>query len=267
MTSPELSIEPGAEKMLCWYQTLPSDDDVWVTKFEGAQGPGGHHVVAFTTFEKQPDGTVQDCTNANAKMELWRLVIAAPVGNRYELPPGYGLRIPGGTQLMFQSHYINATKTTLKTKDTIRFTKSPNGPKLTPTAPFTSSVLKYTVEPKTATSIKYECVLDRPMKIFLAMGHMHENGKSIRIEAGPRATPREIYRVDAWEPSFRDQAPASEWPLDKPLLLEKGDIYRVSCDWQSTAELPLKFPSEMCASLAFFYPASEPAVCVGQIVP
>lgn len=87
---------------------------------------------------------------------------------------------------------------------------------------------------------------------------LREHGKSIRIEAGPRATPRGIYRVDAWESGFRDQAPVSEWPLEKPLLLEKGDIYRVSCGWQSTAELPLKFPSERCASLAFFYPASDP---------
>lgn len=267
MGSPELTVEPGVEKMFCWYQTLPSEDDVWVTEFEGAQASGGHHVVAFTTIERQPDGTVQDCTNANDKMEKWRLVIAAPKGNHYALPAGYGLRIPGSTQLMFQSHYVNTTKAPLKVRDAIKFKRASDPSKLVPAAPFTSSVLKYSLAPKTATTIKYECQLDRPMNVFLAMGHMHEHGTAMRIEAGPASAPKEIYKIEAWEPEFRDKAPAAEWPLSAPLSLQKGDVYRVECTWNSNADVALKFPSEMCASLAFFYPSADPAVCVGTIVP
>jgi hypothetical protein len=92
---------------------------------------------------------------------------------------------------------------------------------------------------------------------------LHRDGS----HAGPAAAPREIYKVDAWEPEFRDKAPVSEWPLNAPLALQKGDVYRVQCTWDSSSEVALKFPSEMCASLAFFYPSADPAVCVGTIVP
>jgi hypothetical protein len=77
----------------------------------------------------------------------------------------------------------------------------------------------------------------------------------------------EIYNVDPWNAAYRDRPPLFEPGFENPLRLAPGDVIRTTCNWRSTANVDLGFPAEMCASVLWIYPATEPMTCSGTVAP
>ena len=57
--------------------------------------------------------------------------------------------------------------------------------------------------------------------------------------------------------------PFATWPLDKLLVIKKGDTVVTHCAWTNTTTRDLTFPDEMCVVFGFYIPGDGPQVsCV-----
>ena len=259
-TLPPAQIAPGEETMRCWYTTLQTDADVYATTFVTDQAPGGHHIVAFTTTEDVADGTVIDCSGPES-MVNWSPILTGLDKGGFAFPDGYAVRVPAHARLVFQSHYINATTAPITTHDevTIDYRRDAVGVTLVGTS--ANTTLDFSIEPGATKTVSFDCEVTQPMEVFTLIGHMHEWGRALTIEAGPPTAMASLYDIPQWEPVFRDSPPTIDYGFDAPLHLAVGDIVRTSCTWQNTESAALGFPKEMCVSLFWFYPAEHSLTC------
>lgn len=267
---PEMVWEASSEKQLCWFTTLPITEPVLVQGFQPFQGAGGHHVIVFSTHEDVPDGAVEDCTDGT-RMKYWQLVFTpVEAATGVKLPEGYAIEVQPGTKLVFQVHYINPTAKQALVRDVVNLTYHAPSPNIVKVAPFATGVVDYVIPPRTPFTAKYECPVSEDMNVFMAFGHMHENGSSIVAQVGKAGRPdtmSDVYRVDRWEAQFRDTPPLARWPFESPLRLGRDDVLRVACTWQTDEDQPLGFPQEMCAAVLWFYPAARAITCTGTDIP
>jgi hypothetical protein len=263
---PDAIVQPGEEKMYCWYITLPDDEDVYVGEYQAYQGEGGHHVVGFITMEDEPDGTIVDCESPES-MAMWLPLLTPTSEGHFQLPSGYGVRIPGASKLVFQSHYVNAGDAPIRVADVVNLYYVDDAliPTITPAAPWGNTVLDFQIAAGETKTVEYECTAPSEMKLITLLGHMHEFGKAITISAGPSGgTMETLYEVMEWKPEFRDKSPLREWTVEDPYVMAAGNVMRVSCTWTNDSPDALQFPKEMCASLSWFYPGNEPLTCAGN---
>src|SRR6188768_2982293 len=92
IVTPDLLIQPGEEKMLCYHVVSPGR--LAVRGLTTRQGPNGHHIGLFTSLAPQPHGTLEDCTGPEANTNLrWFVLPFAP------LPAGYAIDVPDNTPI------------------------------------------------------------------------------------------------------------------------------------------------------------------------
>ena len=99
-------IPSGNEKYFCMRETLT--EEVIVTRFAPVAPPGVHHtVLAVDNMTKHPDGAGGPCPPLD---EDWVVLFASGIDSpALDMPAGVGMRLPVGTQLVYQLHLFNAT--------------------------------------------------------------------------------------------------------------------------------------------------------------
>ncbi len=121
-------VPKGTETQRCFFYEIPSDEPVYVTRFEIAQNPGTHHMNVFrvrtlkglrgAAGEAVVDG---ECWKS-ANWSDWPLVVnSQESGGRdgadgskdgytsWRLPEGVAMRFEPREVIMLQSHYVNAS--------------------------------------------------------------------------------------------------------------------------------------------------------------
>lgn len=256
---PHWEVPAGAEKLNCVYVTLPVDTDVFVWRFDTEQAPGGHHIAVFETTEDVPDGTTIDCSGPDT-MTNWRPILTGLSQSGFSLPDSYAVKVPGKARLVIQSHYVNASSAAIETDDHVGifFHRSSSG--LTLVNASIQTTVDFSVPPGQQKTVSFDCPVQQELKVFTLLGHMHEWGTHLTVNAGAAANPPVVYDV-AWEPGYRDHPPAIDPGFDHPIVLEPGDVIRTTCTWMNTESNALQFPDEMCVSLFWFYPADDSLIC------
>ena len=256
---PEMDYAPYTDEMRCVYMKSPAED-VWVTAMEPFQN-NGHHLVAFTAETSQPDGTIQDCTDP-INMGSWRPL--SPALERFELPDGFATLVPANTQLIFQVHYINYGSEPMVVRDVYHF-EFAAGANPTPASSWASGTIDYAIPPNAEYTLRYGCDVPFDMNGFLLFGHMHEWGSKYSIDLIRQGAQAEIlYDIPEWTAEMRDTPPVLEWDTADPLALAVGDRLEISCTWQNNTSDTLFFPTEMCASVMWYYPGNQPLICAGE---
>lgn len=264
---PELAFEAGQERQACLYLTLDNEEPMWISSFIGHQGAAGHHLIAFTTIESEPSGTMIDCSSGE-RMAFWRLLFTQKArGEAFTLPEGFAIKVEPHARLVLQTHYVNTTSQKMLTRDALDLIAYPkDAPAPISIAPFSIGSADLELPPRAAVTKAFECRAEEDMQIMLGFGHMHEMGTSVKIELGRTAGMETIYSADPWSADYRDQPPFVEWPIESPLRVMKDDLLRVTCAWQSTSDETVTFPKEMCAGVLWFYPAPGPITCRATVV-
>jgi hypothetical protein len=255
LVSPELVIQPGEDKMYCYYVTYDGDD-IAVDFMDTEQGPFGHHVVILSTKEPQPDGTVEECGEAKDMWKFRSLILPET-----ELPAGHGLRMRRGTQFVFQLHYVNAGAAPILVRDLARMRKIPVDQVTTWTATFTSNSLRLSIPPNTTGTETFDCTIATDSNLLILGGHMHEQGKHMEILVGPDTANLEmLYQVESWKSEYRDAPPVRLF-RDAPLRLSAGSVIRTSCTWHNPTTETMIFPEEMCSGFGYVAGIEEPIHC------
>jgi hypothetical protein len=258
----DLVIPVGEERMTCWVPDWVPDRDYLVTRFEGVQSPLGHHVVALRSGIDRDPGTVFDCTDLESMVSLEPLVLPDPTEETRLLPEGYAVRLPAGSRIVIQSHYVNYTDEDIVTADVARFTFVPLADEGTITeVSYLIANHGALVVDEGVTTKTIGCALPTDVNVLALLGHMHGLGKEISVTRTPASGVVEVlYDEPAWTVEFRDVPPLELFPASAPLILAAGDQLRVSCTYDNDTGAAVGFPEEMCTAVGYYFPAQPDGI-------
>jgi hypothetical protein len=263
------AIAPGEDVTYCTYLDTRVDVETDITGFRTFQSAPGHHLMFVGVRQPQDPGT-HKCTDDDM---LNTLTFVAGGGadsgqlNFKGVPAGLAMRLPAHTQLMLQSHWINAS-TTPKDGQAVAYLKAgPSTAANTPVDQFLADTADWTIpagKSKTATTT---CKFQQDMSFFLIAGHMHEWGKHVDIDIiDIDGTIKNIYNLD-WQKEFMTNPPQNFYTKEAPFVVKKGQSVRTTCQWSNDTGTDIKFPTEMCYFVGYYFPAAGLMDCSDGVWP
>jgi hypothetical protein len=255
------AVQPGQDITLCAYidERLASDTDI--VSYKGYQSHvGGHHVILYAVERAQP-ANVHEC-NEDDMVNARYLAGTGADSPPAELPEGVVFRIPGNTQLMIQTHWINATDKAIDGQGAFNLKVTAPSPAHQLAQLFTTVTTSFTLPPGTGAASS-ECTVKEHMNVFMLGGHMHEWGTHVKIAHTPvaGASPNVIYDY-GWSSEDVFDPPRNNYTTANPFILNVGDKIKIDCSYNNTTGSPLPFPTEMCAAFVYGYPLDKQIDCV-----
>lgn len=254
-------IAPGADLTLCSYIDDRVTEDTDITAYRGFQSSlGGHHVILYAVAQQQAANT-HECTEDDMLNSRYLAAGGADAPPVTMMPEGVVFRMPANTQLMVQTHWINATDKTIDGQGAfnLKITKPKPEHKTAQLFTVVSTLFEVPVGPGGKTSS--ECTVNEPMNIFMMGAHMHEWGTHASIFHTPAAGAGStmIYDTDWSEEDVF--APKLNYYIDQPFKLAVGDKLKVDCTYNNTTGAVLPFPSEMCVAFSYGFPMTKQIDC------
>lgn len=260
LKTPELPLDAGVEKYLCYTVKLGEKTDVAITQFQAQTGQAVHHYEVFQALAPEQDG-VWDCTQQQIKM-TWLPLFGGGVGAAgLQLPAGAGFKIPGDAQLLLQLHLVNAMPTPTTTQVIINMDYADNPATVTPAGVFAFGTMNIDLAPgATGVNLGSQCALPKQMNVFAIQPHMHKLGKKITFQLGQDAASLQVaYKRDPW--IFGAQ------PIDPfPMALSQGEYAGVTCTFDNTTTKDVAYgettSDEMCYLVLFYTPFDRLGGCI-----
>ncbi|HEY5946496.1 MAG TPA: hypothetical protein VIV40_13435 [Kofleriaceae bacterium] len=253
-------IKPGEDRIVCSYLDAYIDEDFDIGRIAGYNTSGSHHIILYTTTLAQTPNT-HDCKDE----EMVFLSLVAGTGgdaaatNESTLPSGLVRRVKGGTQIVIQTHWLNATDEAFDGQAAFNVRYEALSTTKTPTDFMAVMNTAFEVTPGTAKA-SVECTFKDTVNVWQLAGHQHDLGKHVRIAYTPAGGQERVLSDEDWNkewsfnPKFLDFAEA-------PMQVGPGDKLRVDCDWENPGQDTVRFPKEMCGAIGQFYPSTNQLIC------
>lgn len=235
-------VPAGQEVQNNFYLKLPYDQDVMVERIQVAYPTGSHHLNLFKSEEARPDGV--EATFAAVDYQKYQMFAASQTGAMdWKLPAGVGIPFKKQQQLLFQTHWVNAT--TQKTpsgkgeaKVNLWFAK----PGTATTNLGMAFIINKNLDilPKTETKSKKIVDFkrqgyDKDVEILAMTGHFHSRGKAFEVNRYDGTSPgAELYRSDNW-----DEPPFTRF--EKPLAYKAGEKLLYTATFVNNSDMVIKF--------------------------
>ena len=256
LVSPVFSVQPGAEKFMCMHIPFDVPEDMYVQKSDIYQMKGGHHVMVVYFPPSAPiDDAPHECGDAD--MGNMRLVgVGTADGHGITLPDGVAMKIPAGSRIFTQSHYLNLTDGPITAQDVIDLHMVPADQVENLAGSFTEVDLTFDIKPHSTLTRVIDCHVPVNMTVPYMLPHMHEWGQHASIELihGDSGASDMIYDSD-WSKALRDDFPLAN--LDPFMHLTTADRIVTTCTWRNDGDEDLRFPREMCATFMPYYPSAD----------
>lgn len=213
-SAPEQSV-PAEGVVAYQYLTVPTNikEDRWITSAEVRSSAGAvvHHVIVFV---QEPGAT--------SRLQAKLLVGFAPGEDPAVFRPGYGRKIPAGSNLLFQIHYTpNGTPAKDVTTVGLIYAKSPIQHTV-----LTRPVLQTAFEIPAGHpnyEVKSSFTFNESAHLYSFMPHMHLRGKDFEYKAVfPDGTSRILLSVPRYDFSWQ-----TYYVLKDPIAVPKGT--RIEC--------------------------------------
>jgi hypothetical protein len=252
-------IQPGEERIVCSYLDAYVDDDLDLSRIAGFSTAAGHHIVMYaTTLVQQPN--THDCKEE--EMIFFSMVGSAERGlySEEKVPDGLVRRLKSGSQLVFQSHWLNTSDEVVDGQAAFNVRLAPISPTKTPTDFMAVMNTSFAVTPGDSTA-SVECTFADSVTIWQLAGHQHDLGKHIRIAYTPRGGREHVLIDEDWNRQWSYNAQFVDFTA-APMIVNRGDTLRVDCDWSNPGLETIRFPGEMCGAVAQFFPSKDRLVCL-----
>jgi hypothetical protein len=257
---PEQIIAPGADVMTCFY-TEAFGEDTFVGAADEFQGNRGHHLLLFKPLAGKPAGTVEDCTDEASMATFFPSIFTRNFAGG-DVPEGYAVKLPAGSQLVIQQHYVNPMTKPLRVRDAVMLHTVEAAAVTEELSFFALTDVSFEIPPQVSEhTVEIDCEPVEDVEMLMFGPHMHEWGErmGISLSRDAGATWETVHEVPAWDVTFRDLPPVGRL-FDAPLVVGPGDTLRVSCTFSNTLDEPLGFPKEMCAYYGYFLsPSGAPS--------
>lgn len=246
-------IEPGADVIHCQYVTAPLDHDVDILDVGGAQSAGGHHAIAYATNVDRPVGTNGPCSDDDNLAGNFLGGVGGEAGGLKKLPENVAFRLPAGTAIMLNTHFLNTSNETVDGESVLDIKFAEVDPNRKIASLFVNGNFDFVVPPMGQASAVAECVVPHDIEFIGFSNHLHDQGKSIMTEIERTDGTIDMVSDDpSWSYQMQFEPPFRSWTTEEPLLLREGDTLRTHCSWNNSLNEELIFPREMCIGFGFF---------------
>lgn len=252
-------IAAGADTTQCTYLDYRAASTLDVIEYHGYQSSvGAHHMILYAIDNKEPAGT-HECTEDDM-INARYLAGGGADSPAQPLPDGIVLRLPADTQVMIQTHWINATDNVIDGQAAFNLKVEDTKPTNVAAQLFTVVTTMMTLDPG-AGSAHADCVLKQDMSFFMMGGHAHEWATHITLTETPAgADPQMIYDTP-WSKEYEFNPPRNGYTKDAPFVMHAGDKLAIDCTYNNTTGSTIYFPTEMCAAFGYFFPAVNEIDC------
>ena len=254
-------ILPGQDITLCSYiddRILEETDIIDYQAFQSAVG--AHHAILYSVTQQQAANT-HEC-NEDDMLNARYLAGGGADTPPADLPSGVVFRMPANTQLLIQTHWINATDVPIDGQSAFNLKITKPKPEHLTAQLFAIGNTMFTL-PLGHGTASSECTVGKKMNVFTLAGHMHEWGKHAKIALTPVASAAEsVIWESNWSSEYQFNPPRNNYPTEAPLVLSPGDKLRIDCEYDNDTGAQLPFPSEMCIGFAYGYPMTEQINCL-----
>ncbi len=258
-------IKPGDNVEYCQWVAAASDTDQDVLDVTGYQSPTGHHAVLYATTETNfKVGESHICTTDDmVSISFLGGVFGEGVsGNSAKLPDGLNFRLPAGHALMANTHWLNATDTTVDGQAVIDLKFAPASDTRVVADLFANNGDTFQIPAGQPTAFDNNCVLQSDMNFAMVTNHMHTYGTSIYSELIHTDGTKEMIRNDtSWSPEWQFDPQYTRFSVAQPFVAHAGDTVHTHCEWTNTTSKDLVFPDEMCDGIGFYFPGHGQITC------
>lgn len=258
--TPPITVPAGADISFCTNIDFIAPTNILAKEVRGAQMRGGHHAGLFSNVLPSDDFVAAECPDDMSNLRY--VAGAGGAGGTYStLPPGVALRMSVGTQAMIQSHYINPGTEPIVVMDMVElvYTTEEESPVIVD--PFAIIQASFEIPPHAkGYSAETICEIDRPLDIYMLLGHTHENGVNFDVNLQPVGGGPEQLLYHATDGKLLRSNPEIKNYSD-PMHFQVGDKLRVTCTWDNDTDAPIGWPEEMCVSLMYYGPGEGWLTC------
>jgi hypothetical protein len=257
-----VSLASGDETEQCQYVVV--DEALEIARFEHVYTTGSHHLLLFQTGLAAADAPTEqfDCTGQQlTELGVSGIAYAAQVPDgELAYPADVALKVPAGTVLLVQTHYLNASPGDLDAEVRLNLWYTE-----TPAAMEAGTLFFYdwaivVPEGGTATA-RMQCQIPADIDLIFGMSHMHKRGVGYEAKLADPETM--LFETSAWEGiEPRRYAPEQH--------IAAGSTIDFHCDYQGESgrtiiEGPSADANEMCMFVAAYYPRLEQPIelCAG----
>jgi hypothetical protein len=247
---------PAGDTLTCFSTGFVTDREYAVGGSMGTQAEGGHHLTIYWTMDPT-EFDPRPCRDED--MTSWNFIAGtggeAGTGDDQSPPDGLAFRVPAGAHIVVQAHYINVSGAARSVRDTLEVELVDPATLVAFAAMYAVNDGSFEIPPRVRYRRVSECTFTERRELVMILGHMHEAGRFFHSEllrAGT-TTPETLYSEE-WTDSYVAHPPVTRWPIEAPLVIEAGDRLRMTCEWENVGADPLIFPSEMCTTVAYYFP-------------
>lgn len=256
-------IPPGADTTKCTYLDYRASKDLDITNYVGYQSAiGGHHTILYAVSNSQAANT-HECTEDDM-LNARYLAGGGADSPGAVLPQGIVIRMPKDTQLMIQTHWINATDKA--TDGQAAFNVAVEDSKSTNVNSQLFTVTTTTMSlPSGVAHAHASCAVKQDMNFFVMGGHAHEWGTHITLTTTPAGGSPSVVYDTPWSKEYQFNPPRNNYTKDAPFTMHTGDTVEVDCTYNNDTGATIDFPREMCVSFGYFFPAVNEIDCVDGV--
>jgi len=245
---PIRDLQPGESREVCTYTDVKTDSILDVRALQSWQATGGHHVALYITKVAPPSDRSHPCTDADM-VNLRFVAASGSLGQLNQAPGSLVYRIPAGSTLVVQQHYINTTDAAVDSQAVLNLVYADPGQTYTPSSGLAFVDTDLHLAPGTDTA-DISCTMQRDIKAWFAIPHMHRYGTAITVTHTHGGTTDDVFDVPEWDPGYEFHAPEKTWDVASPMVFAAGDQVNVHCEWNNTTSDTLVFGNEMCVFFA-----------------
>jgi len=267
---PHIEVPPFSQAFWCYWGTY-TGPTTGVTVFQAIQSPGGydhHNMLRAVPDQGEPDGYMDVCPDSNDMFHYGPLVQATGIEpkpgatNWLDMPDGVAMKLRQNQKWVLDMHYINPTACTLLVQNGINIGMVPAEEVENWAAPIRLDAGVIELEPQEVKTVEFDCEWPTDLNILSVGSHMHEHGTHYVVDHVKRdGSAEEIYRVDPWQPEYRD-FPVMVNYSDGGMPVLSGEAFRTSCNYHNQTDEPVGFPDEMCTTFVAAYPMADPRTCM-----
>ncbi len=264
--APAFTLQPGEEKLYCYYTTLPTTEPTGFSRITSSMTPGSHHMIVFEARQpKRPDGTFEECTGFGIEspdggipdIPAWLYASQEPE-QHLDMPEGVGLASIAAQPILINMHYVNTTDAPIEAHVHVELEPIARGAAYTEAHTYFTFATEIDVPAGATGSAGGSCDVSPDAKFIELSTHSHRYTTSAHVTDG--TTP--VLETLDWE-----HATVNRW--DAPYFSFQSGKLDYRCDYDNTTSAPLTMgesavSNEMCMAVGVFFPATNDVLCLNS---
>ena len=261
ITTPDFTINPGEEKYMCFYTTLPNADALGVKSYKSKMTPGSHHMIVFTTTTPvQPDGMLVECgggvpMDKNGLPAVWGYGAQQP-DQELAMPDGVGVTMPAHTPVIVNMHYLNVTQSALVVHVAVNIETWAAGTTYTQASAYITFDTNIDVPAHGTQTVNGSCAVDPSLKFFALSTHSHKHTTLDTVGDGAST----LVTTTDWE------HPAFAYSPKAPFMQFSTGKLGYSCTYKNDSDANVTVgesanTNEMCMAIGYAFPKTGPTWC------